>query len=193
MNLLGLLERPNSGTYIFDGQDVSCLSEQTRSIIRNGRIGFVFQLSTLLPRSSALENVALPLAYAGIRGAERQRSAEHALGRVGLLNRAHHWPSQLSGGEQQRVAIARALVNRPALILCDEPTGALDSQTSDQILSLLEEFHRQGATIVVVTHAADVAARTSRRLIMHDGCIIEDASLAQKSLLGKAGFAGELV
>jgi putative ABC transport system ATP-binding protein len=189
MNLLGLLERPDSGEYILDGKGVAGLSERSRATIRNREIGFVFQLPMLLPRASALENVALPLAYAGIRRHERQRRAKEALDRVGLTHRERHWPSQLSGGEQQRVAIARALVNRPALILADEPTGALDSHTSDEILSLFDELHRDGSTIVVVTHASDVAERSSRRITLHDGHVVDNLTSLQRGALVSAASA----
>jgi putative ABC transport system ATP-binding protein len=174
MNLLGLLDRPTSGQYLLNGKDVATLSGWTRTTIRNREIGFVFQLPTLLPRSSAFENVELPLAYAGVRGSERQRAVSDALDRVGLSHRCLHWPSQLSGGEQQRVAIARALVNKPTLLLADEPTGALDSNTSDEILSLFEALNRDGSTIILVTHAPEVAERASRRVTLHDGRIIDD-------------------
>ena len=181
MNLLGLLERPDCGEYALDGREVVKLNEDFRASIRSQDIGFVFQIPALLPRASALENVELPLVYTGTRRRDRRRRAEQALDRVGLADRSHHWPNQLSGGEQQRVVIARAMVNDPALILADEPTGALDSRTSDEILSLFEDLHRDGRTIVVVTHAADVADRAQRRVTLHDGRIIEDdaASKAQ--------------
>jgi putative ABC transport system ATP-binding protein len=181
MNLLGLLERPDCGEYALDGREVVKLNEDFRASIRSQDIGFIFQIPALLPRASALENVELPLVYTGTRRRDRRRRAERALDRVGLADRSHHWPNQLSGGEQQRVVIARAMVNDPALILADEPTGALDSRTSDEILSLFEDLHRDGRTIVVVTHAADVADRAQRRVTLHDGRIIEDdaASKAQ--------------
>jgi putative ABC transport system ATP-binding protein len=181
MNLLGLLERPDCGEYELDGREVVKLNEDIRASIRSQDIGFIFQIPALLPRASALENVELPLVYTGTRRRERRRRAERALDRVALADRSHHWPNQLSGGEQQRVVIARAMVNDPALILADEPTGALDSRTSDEILSLFEDLHRDGRTIVVVTHAADVADRAQRRVTLHDGRIIEDdaASKAQ--------------
>jgi putative ABC transport system ATP-binding protein len=172
MHLLGLLERPDSGQYAFDGQEVSRLSEDARAALRNRQIGFVFQLPALLPRASAMENVELPLVYAGVCAAERRRRARVALDRVSLAHRPNHWPHQLSGGEQQRVVIARAIVNYPALILADEPTGALDSKTSDEILSLLEDLHRDGRTIIVVTHAADVAGRVERCITLSDGQIV---------------------
>src|SRR5215472_3399953 len=174
MNLLGLLERPDCGEYALEGHEVAKLNEDIRASIRSQDIGFVFQIPALLPRASALENVELPLVYTGTRRHERRCRAERALDRVGLADRSHHWPNQLSGGEQQRVVIARAMVNDPALILADEPTGALDSRTSDEILSLFEDLHRDGRTIVVVTHAAEVADRAQRRITLHDGGIIED-------------------
>jgi putative ABC transport system ATP-binding protein len=186
MNLLGLLERPDSGRYALKGRDVAKLSEETRAIIRNKDIGFVFQLPALLPRASALENVELPLVYAGIPRAQRRRTAKEALGCVGLADRRHHWPNQLSGGEQQRVVIARAMANDPALILADEPTGSLDSNTSNEILSLFDDLHRDGHTIIVVTHAVEVAGRAQRRITLHDGRIVEDIAALGKSSRLKA-------
>ncbi|SHG26541.1 ABC transporter ATP-binding protein [Bradyrhizobium erythrophlei] len=183
MSLLGLLERPDSGEYALKGREVARLSEDARAAIRNQEIGFIFQLPALLPRATALENVALPLVYAGVAGSERRHRAKDALDRVGLAGRSHHWPNQLSGGEQQRVVIARAIVNEPALILADEPTGSLDSGTSDEILSLFERLHRDGHTIIVVTHATDVADRAQRQITLHDGRIIEDAVASGKSSL----------
>ncbi len=174
MNLLGLLERPDCGAYAINGREVAELTEDTRAAIRRRDIGFVFQLPALLPRATALENVELPLVYAGVRRRERRRRAKDALDRVGLGDRSHHWPNQLSGGEQQRVVIARAVVNDPALILADEPTGALDSTTSEAILSLFEQLHRDGRTIIVVTHAAEVADHARRRITLHDGRIVKD-------------------
>jgi putative ABC transport system ATP-binding protein len=174
MSLLGLLERGDSGQYILNGRDLGSLPEDARATVRSRDIGFVFQLPALLPRASALENTELPLGYAGVSAPERHRRASEALERVGLGPRRHHWPHQLSGGEQQRVAIARAIVNNPALILADEPTGALDSKTSGEILSLFEDLHRDGRTIVVVTHAMDVAECTQRRITLHDGQITHD-------------------
>jgi putative ABC transport system ATP-binding protein len=175
MSLLGLLERPDAGQYLLKGREVASLDEDARVAMRGREIGFVFQLSSLLARSSSSENVELPLAYAGVERAERQRRARAALDQVGLSHRLDHWPHQLSGGEQQRVAIARALVNDPALILADEPTGAVDSKTADGILSLFEDLNRDGRTIVVVTHAPDVARRARRHITLDDGCIISDA------------------
>src|SRR6516162_6673318 len=186
MNLLGLLERPDCGEYALEGREVATLNEDMRASIRSQHIGFIFQSPALLPRASALENVELPLVYTGTRRRERRRRAEQALDRVGLTGRSHHWPNQLSGGEQQRVVIARAMVNDPALILADEPTGALDSRTSDEILSFFEDLHRDGRTIVVVTHAAEVADRAQRRITLHDGRIIEDDAASTKGLKARA-------
>ena len=169
MYLLGLLANPDSGRYLLMGADVAELSEDARAETRCRRIGFVFQLPALLPRVSALENVALPLVYAGVSAAERLRRAKVVLEFVGLGERLHHWPNQLSGGEQQRVTIARAIVNRPDLILADEPTGALDSATSKEVLSVFDNLHRDGHTIVVVTHADDVAGHAERCIRLHDG------------------------
>ena len=174
MSLLGLLERGDRGQYVLNGIDVGSLHEDARATVRSREIGFVFQLPALLPRASALENAELPLGYAGVTAPERHRRATEALERVGLGARRDHWPHQLSGGEQQCVAIARAIVNNPALILADEPTGALDSKTSDEILSLFKDLHRDGRTIVVVTHAMDVAECAQRRITIHDGQIIHD-------------------
>ncbi len=181
MNLFGLLERPDSGEYALKGQEVAKLRADTRAAIRSRDIGFIFQLPALLPRATALENVELPLVYAGVPGSERRRRAKDALDRVGLASRSHHWPNQLSGGEQQRVVIARAMVNDPALILADEPTGSLDSSTSDEILSLFEGLHRNGHTIIMVTHATEVADRARRQITLHDGRIIEDIVASGKS------------
>jgi len=183
MSLLGLLERPDSGEYALKGREVAKLSEDTRAAIRSQEIGFIFQLPALLPRATALENVELPLVYAGVPRSERRRIAKDALDRVGLADRSYHWPNQLSGGEQQRVVIARAMVNDPALILADEPTGSLDSNTSDEILSLFEGLHRDGHTIIVVTHAAEVADCARRQITLHDGRIIEDAVTSGKRSL----------
>ena len=183
MNLLGLLDRPDCGEYVLNDREVAKLSEDRRAAIRSRDIGFIFQLPALLPRATALENVELPLVYAGIPPSKRRRAARDALDRVGLADRSHHWPNQLSGGEQQRVVIARATVNDPALILADEPTGSLDSATSNEILSLFEMLHRNGHTIIVVTHATEVADRARRQVTLHDGRIIEDAAASDKNLL----------
>ena len=178
MNLLGLLDRPDSGEYALKGRDVAQLSEDVRTTIRSRDIGFVFQLPALLPRATALENVELPLVYASVPRPRRRRTAMDTLARVGLADRSHHWPNQLSGGEQQRVVIARAMVNDPAVILADEPTGSLDSSTSEEILSLFDDLHREGRTLIVVTHATEVAGRAQRRITLHDGRIIDDDGAA---------------
>jgi putative ABC transport system ATP-binding protein len=178
MNLLGLLDRPDTGEYALKGRDVAQLSEAARAAVRNRDIGFVFQMPALLPRATALENVELPLVYASVPRLRRHRTAMDALARVGLADRSHHWPSQLSGGEQQRVVIARAMVNDPAVILADEPTGSLDSSTSEEILSLFEDLHRDGRTLVVVTHATEVARRAQRRITLHDGRVVDDDGAA---------------
>jgi putative ABC transport system ATP-binding protein len=174
ISLLGLLDRPDAGQYLFDGQDVTELDENERAFIRSRKIGFVFQMAALLGRSSALENVELPLLYAGVSQPKRRRLAQAALDRVGLSHRHDHWPGQLSGGEQQRVAIARALVNDPVMILADEPTGALDSKTAETVLALFDELNREGRTIVIVTHDLTVAQRTRRRIRIHDGTLQQD-------------------
>jgi putative ABC transport system ATP-binding protein len=170
MNLLGLLDRPTEGSYFLAGQDVLELDPDQRADVRNTRIGFVFQTFNLLARSTALENVELPLVYAGVGRRERRRRAEAALASVGLGDRREHWPGQLSGGEQQRVAIARVLVNDPLLILADEPTGALDSRTSLEILAHLQALNEAGRTIVLVTHDPAVARHARRVVLMRDGC-----------------------
>lgn len=174
MSLIGVLERLDSGRYLLGGVDVSLLSNTDRAHLRQRTVGFVFQLPSLLSRASALENVELPLTYSGLGYGARRRRAIDALERVGLSHRRDHRPDQLSGGEQQRVAIARALVNDPPLILADEPTGALDGGTSEQILDLLGELGGDGRTIMVVTHAPAVAARARRRITLHEGRIVAD-------------------
>ncbi len=174
MNILGCLDTPSRGSYCIDGRDVAQLSRVELAAIRNEFIGFVFQNFNLLARTSAAENVELPLVYARVPAAERRRRALESLERVGLANRAGHQPSQLSGGQQQRVAIARALVTRPPLILADEPTGNLDSQTSLEIMNLLSELRRSGITVIFVTHEHDIAAFAARCLSLRDGAIITD-------------------
>ncbi len=174
MNILGCLDRPDSGQYRLAGEAVESLDGDALASVRNRRIGFVFQQFNLLPRTSALENVELPLVYAGVPTATRQARAREALERVGLGRRLAHTPAELSGGQQQRVAIARALVNNPSLILADEPTGALDSHTSEDVMRLLAELNHQGITIVLVTHENDVAAWARRRLVFRDGQVVED-------------------
>jgi putative ABC transport system ATP-binding protein len=174
MNLLGCLDRPTAGRYWLDGQDVAQLSRDELATVRNGKIGFVFQQFNLLPRTSAIENVELPLLYGDDNPRARRERARARLVEVGLSEREHHHPSQLSGGQQQRVAIARALVNDPAVILADEPTGNLDTRTSAEIMALLQRLNRNGLTIVLVTHEADIAAFAGRRLVFRDGRLISD-------------------
>ena len=174
MNLLGCLDRPTSGTLRLAGQDVQRMDGDALAALRNRRIGFVFQQFNLLPRTSALDNVALPMIYAGVKPAQRRERALAALHRVGLAERAAHTPAELSGGQQQRVAIARALVNGPRLILADEPTGALDTHTSEDIMRLLADLNAQGMTLVMVTHEADIASWARRRIVFRDGHVVED-------------------
>ncbi len=175
MHLLGCLDRPDRGTYRLAGREITGLSPRERARLRNRWLGFVFQSFNLLARTSVLDNVALPLMYAGMRRRQRRRTAQEMLERVGLTDRAAHHPNQLSGGQQQRVAIARALVTRPILLLADEPTGNLDSRTSVEILALLQELNRRdGLTIVLVTHEADVARFAQRRVTFKDGLVHQD-------------------
>jgi len=178
MNLLGCLDTPTDGHYLLDGEDVGGLDRDALAHIRSRKIGFVFQTFNLLPRVNALENVELPLLYASVTARERRDRARRRLEAVGLADREHHQPSQLSGGQQQRVAIARALVNDPTVILADEPTGALDTRTSLEILALLQGLNREGMTIVVVTHEADVAAHAGRILSVRDGRVVRDERIA---------------
>jgi putative ABC transport system ATP-binding protein len=180
MNLIGCLDRPSSGGYRLAGEDVAHMSADQLAAVRNRRIGFVFQQFNLLPRTSAQENVELPLIYAGVKPAERHTRAAAKLALVGLASRADHHPAQLSGGQQQRVAIARALVNEPALILADEPTGALDSRTSVEIMALLQQLNAAGMTIVVVTHEHDIANYASRLITFRDGHVRSDERQAPR-------------
>ena len=175
MNILGCLDRPSKGHYLLDGTDVSGMTKTELARTRNRKLGFVFQQFNLLARTSALENVELPTIYAGIPIEERERRAKDALNRVGLGERAHHHPSQLSGGQQQRVAIARALVNRPAILLADEPTGNLDSRTSVEIMDIMQRLNdEQGITIIVVTHEPDIARYAKRVIEFRDGKVKKD-------------------
>ncbi|GAA2607408.1 ABC transporter ATP-binding protein [Dactylosporangium fulvum] len=177
MNILGCLDIPTSGRYLLDGVDVSRLNDRRLALVRNRRIGFVFQAFNLIARTSALANVELPLAYAGVRSAERRRRANLALSMVGLAERAGHEPNQLSGGQQQRVAVARALVTAPALVLADEPTGNLDTQSTDDVLAVFDRLNRSGRTIVLITHEPDVAAHAKRLIRLVDGRIVQDERL----------------
>jgi putative ABC transport system ATP-binding protein len=174
MNVLGCLDQPTSGSYLFEGREVATLQKRELSALRLSAFGFVFQGFQLIARTTALDNVALPLVYADVPAIERRRRAKEALGRVGLSGREEHTSAQLSGGQQQRVAIARALVNRPRLILADEPTGALDTRTSVEVLGLLQSLHKTGITIVIVTHEPDIATYADRRLLVRDGRIVSD-------------------
>jgi len=174
MNLIGCLDTPTAGSYVLNGRDVSHLDDDELARIRNEEIGFVFQTFNLLPRSTAAQNVELPLVYAGVPAPERRERVARAIAAVGLADRAHHRPNELSGGQRQRVAIARALVNEPSLILADEPTGNLDSRTSEEIMELFAELDRGGQTILVVTHEPDIAAKARRVIRLHDGTVASD-------------------
>jgi putative ABC transport system ATP-binding protein len=179
MNILGCLDEPTAGRYVLDGRSVAELSKDELALLRNRTIGFVFQGFNLLPRMSLLDNVALPLIYCGVEHKEREERARELLTKVGLGNYADSMPNKISGGQQQRVAIARALVNHPRLLLADEPTGNLDSHTSEEIMALFESLNREGITIVLVTHEADIAQHAKRQVRFHDGRIVSDHATQQ--------------
>jgi putative ABC transport system ATP-binding protein len=174
MNILGCLDIPTSGRYLIDGTDVSAMDQDNLSDLRNRKIGFIFQSFNLVPRTSAVTNVELPLAYAGMSRAERRRRAAEALGAVGMADRLHHEPSELSGGQQQRVAVARAIVTNPSLILADEPTGNLDSHSTEDVLAIFSRLNAGGHTVVLITHEPDVAAQSKRVIRLSDGEIVQD-------------------
>lgn len=176
MNIIGMLDRPSSGTYHLDGKEVARLGEKKSAKVRNQEIGFVFQQFFLLSKLNALQNVELPLIYAGVSQSKRMALAEQYLEKVELETRMHHLPSELSGGQKQRVAIARALVNRPSIILADEPTGALDTKTGEQIMELLTELNKEGKTIIMVTHEPEIAAYAKRQIVIRDGVIYSDSA-----------------
>ncbi len=180
MNLVGCLDKPNRGTYLLNGQDVGRLSRDQLAKVRGREIGFVFQGFNLLARTNALENVELPMLYQNIGARERHQRAAEALGRVGLGDRLDHTPAQLSGGQQQRVAIARALVNRPALLLADEPTGNLDSRTSVEVMGIFQELNDQGLTVLLVTHESDIADHARRVVTFKDGLLLSDTQIAHR-------------
>ena len=182
MNLVGCLDKPTRGSYLLNGQDVGGLSRDQLARVRGRQIGFVFQGFNLLPRTNALENVELPMLYQGIAARDRHQRAAEALERVGLGDRLHHTPAQLSGGQQQRVAIARALVNRPTLLLADEPTGNLDSRTSVEVMGIFQELNEQGLTVLLVTHEADIADHAKRIVVFKDGLLLEDRPVTRRRL-----------
>ena len=184
MNILGCLDRLTDGKYILDNVDVSTLSDNELAVIRNKKIGFVFQAFNLLPRLSALGNVELPMVYAGLSKSDRRQKAKAALEKVGLGDRMHHRPNELSGGQKQRVAIARALVNDPAIILADEPTGNLDTKSSEEIMDIFEGLNNEGVTIVMVTHERDIAQHTKRAVVFRDGEIISDKQIENRIIRG---------
>ena len=181
MNLVGCLDTPSAGEYWLNGQEVSRMPDDALARVRNREIGFVFQTFNLLPRASALQNVELPLVYGGVPSRERRERARAALTRVGLGDRMQHRPNELSGGQRQRVAIARALVNQPAILLADEPTGNLDSTTSEEIMRVFEGLHTQGQTIIMVTHESDIAAHAARIITLRDGRVASDTPSPRKA------------
>lgn len=174
MNILGCLDRPTSGSYMLDGQEVATLGDDELAITRNQKIGFVFQSFNLLPRITALENVALPLVYAGVPKGERKERAAAALAAVGLENRLGHVPNELSGGQRQRVAIARALINEPTIIMADEPTGNLDSKSGEEVMNIFKKLNASGRTIILVTHEPDIAEHAKRVIHVRDGLVVKD-------------------
>jgi putative ABC transport system ATP-binding protein len=180
MNIIGCLDTPTSGQYLFNGLSVSEMDDNELAKIRNKEIGFVFQTFNLLPRSDSLHNVELPLIYGGVSSSERKRRATEVLQNVGLGDRGHHKPNELSGGQRQRVAVARALVTRPSIILADEPTGNLDSKTGEEIMMLFEDLHRQGNTIILVTHEADIADHAHRAIRLRDGNVESDEPVRKR-------------
>ena|SRR5579862_6710077 len=191
MNLVGCLDRPTKGCYLLGGRLVSNLDRNVLAEIRNRFLGFVFQTFNLLPRATALENVQLPMLYAGLPASERLRRAKESLTRVGLASRLEHRPNQLSGGQQQRVAIARAIVMKPKIILADEPTGNLDSNTSGEIMTLIQELSRAGITVVLVTHESNIAEYASRVVVLKDGRLISDKPLAHTSAQAHVAVAAQ--
>jgi putative ABC transport system ATP-binding protein len=181
MNIIGCIDVPTSGRYLLDGIDVADLDEYALSIVRNQKVGFVFQSFNLIPRTPAVDNVELPLIYAGVAKQERRRRALQALATVGLANRSNHLPNQLSGGQQQRVAIARAIVTDPAIILADEPTGALDTTSTLEVLDIFDRLNSGGRTVIIITHELDVAARAQRTIQVRDGRIVADTTAGEPS------------
>ena len=178
VNIIGCLDRPTMGSYVLDGKEIASLNDRELAYIRNRRIGFVFQTFNLLPRLTTLRNVELPMLYAGVPKDERRRRAMDALTRVGLADRIHHRPNELSGGQRQRVAIARALVNKPAIILADEPTGNLDTRSGEEIMAIFQELHRDGVTILLVTHEREIGLHSERILNFRDGRLVRDEIVA---------------
>lgn len=185
MNILGCLDRPTSGSYILDGEEVGGLTDDELATIRNKKIGFVFQSFNLIPKLDAFKNVELPMIYAGVSQEERKKKSLEALEKVGLGHRIHHSPNELSGGQRQRVAIARALVNSPAILFADEPTGNLDSRSSQEIMGIFQDLNKEGVTIVMVTHELDIAQHTKRMIVCKDGQIIEDSQVEDRIIVSR--------
>jgi len=185
MNIIGCLDTPTNGSYVLNGHDVKTLSDNQLAEVRNKEIGFVFQTFNLLPRSSALANVELPLVYAGVRASERRERAEAVMEKVGLTDRMHHKPNELSGGQRQRVAVARALINNPSILLADEPTGNLDSKTGYEIMELFEDLYSQGNTIILVTHEVDIAEHARRIVRLRDGMLESDTRVSTPKLVAE--------